>query len=223
MKKFFLFLSTLSLFALSSCANTTDVRPVARAFDEEETSEVIESSQPETETTHTSKLDWIEEKVVPIIGGIGGIDLLVCAYYVTMSIIKYKGSKTRDKKNDEKIVSIEKKIKEQDDAINGLTTAINNNTAAINNFVELFTKGFAANSEKTDGFIKASTVLLTKIEEQNAGIVKVTKLKDVIEASCGLTAKALAFTDAAVKSGVAEEALKLVETLKGGDSDGKKE
>ncbi len=237
MKKFLLFLSTFFLFGLSSCTVNADVRPIARALDNEEeiaSSQVIEeestssyeeeigSSQiaEEDKATLISKAaNWIEEKVVPIFGFLTIGNVLTVVGFIVTLVMKFKG---------EKKYKTERKT--DNDNITGLVTALTEKVVLLENKVaELET----ADSKRSDDYTKMATdvekIIITAqdvvgvAKKQNENIGSVVDMKRVIEVSCKLMAKSMSLSEDAVKKGVAEEALKLIKTIEGGNSDGGKE
>lgn len=237
MKKFFLFLSTLFLFGLSSCAVKADVRPMARALDAEEEilssqvieeesapsyEEEIESSQiaEEEKVTIVSKAaSWIEEKVVPIFGFLTIGNVLTVVGFIVTLVMKFKG---------EKKYKTERKT--DNDNYTGLVTALTEKVISLENKVaELET----ADSKRSDDYTKMAAdvekIIITAqdvvgvAKKQNENIGSVVDMKRVIEVSCKLMAKSMSLSEDAVKKGVAEEAMKLIKTIEGGNSDGGKE
>lgn len=234
MKKFILFLSTLFLFGLSSCAVKADVRPMARALDNEEeiaSSQVIEeeslyssfetevaSSQlaEEEKVTIVSKAaNWIEEKVVPIFGFLTLGNVLTIAGFVTTLVLKFKGEnkyKTERKADNDNYTALVSKLTEK-------VILLENKVAGLE----------TADSKRSDDYTKM-TVDVEKIiitakdvfgvaKEQNDNLINVANMKTAIEVSCKLMAKSLALSDVAVKSGIAEDAQKLIKIIEGENSD----
>lgn len=237
MKKFILFLSTFFLFGLSSCTVNTDVRPIARALDNEEeiaSSQVVEeestssyeeeigSSQITEEDKATligKAANWIEEKVVPIFGFLTIGNVLTVVGFIVTLVMKFKG---------EKKYKTERKT--DNDNYTGLVTALTEKVISLENKVaELET----ADSKRSDDYTKMAAdvekIITTAkdvvdvAEKQNENIGSVVDMKRVIEVSCKLMAKSMSLSEDAVKKGVAEEALKLIKTIEGGNSDGGKE
>lgn len=237
MKKFILFLSALFLFCLSSCAVKADVRPMARALDNEEeitSSQVIEeesassyeeeisSSQiaEEEKVTIVSKAaNWIEEKIVPLFGFVTVSNVLTIVGFIATLVMKFKGEKKykTERKTDNdayiaKINSLEEKIGVLENKVELLEIADNNHSAE-----------WAKMSENVEKIIITAEDVFGVAKEQNDNLINVANMKTAIEVSCKLMAKSLALSDVAVKSGIAEDAQKLIKTIEGGDSDGGKE
>ena len=238
MKRFLLFLSTFFLFGLSSRTVDANVMPMARALDNEEettSSQVVEeeslssslevevaSSQlaDEEKTTIVSKAaSWIEEKIVPLFGFVTVSNVLTIVGFIFTLVFKFKG---------------EKKYKTERKTDNDNYTALVANlaekvTSLENKVAELET----ADSKRSDDYTKMAAdvekIIITAkdvvgvAKEQNENIGNVVDMKRVIEVSCKLMAKSMSLSEDAVKKGVAEEALKLIKTIEGGNSDGGKE
>lgn len=238
MKKFILFLSTFFLFGLSSCAVKADIRPMARALDAEEeisssqvyeeesaASDVIEESLPpqsveEDKATLISKAaNWIEEKVVPIFGFLTIGNVLTVVGFIVTLVMKFKG---------EKKYKTERKT--DNDNYTALVTALTEKVVLLENKVVLLE---TADSKRSDDYTKMAAdvekIIITAqdvvgvAKKQNENIGSVVDMKRVIEVSCKLMAKSMSLSEDAVKKGVAEEALKLIKTIEGGNSDGGKE
>jgi len=167
------------------------------------TSEDVTSGTAEEEHWYTEALSWIENKVVPLVGTISIASIMGTIVSVVTAISKHKG----DKKNsiiingqDAKIVALElseKAHQEYEQKMLEQFSVTLTETAK--------TMAMVSNYAKTTAELVAN---------QNGEIEKVKKMKESIDLSCDLIAKSMALSDVAVKSGIAQDAQKLVDNLK---------
>lgn len=240
MKKFILFLSALFLFGLSSCAVKADVRAVARALDNEEgiaSSQVVsevgsvfsESTEKadtasqvadEERTTLVGKAaSWIEEKVVPLFGLVSVGNVLTIVGFVITLVLKSKGEKKYREEREADNKSYVAKI----DSLEKKVISLENKVAELETADSKRSDDYTKMTDGVEKIIVTAKDIFNATNKQNESIGGVLDMKNAIEVSCKLMAKSLALSDVAVKSGIAEDAQKLIETIEGGNSDGGKE
>lgn len=222
MKRIRLFLATVSLIAMTSCGAVSDKEPVKEVGIMREYTSQVEGEEPETENAEAEeKHSWVEEKIVPLIGGLGLTNIGSLLAGIVILIAKNKSSKKRNEKNDQDIEAQAAKIT----ALENKVVELENSVSDYKKFTSAMFEGYKEDFEKTSANMKSiverSDKFIVLVEKQNAKIEDVARLKDAIQISCDLTAKSFALSETAVKSGIAEDAQKLVKTLKGGNSDEK--
>lgn len=222
MKRIRLFLATVSLIAMTSCGAVSDKEPVKEVGIMREYTSQVEGEEPETESAEAEeKHSWVEEKIVPLIGGLGLTNIGSLLAGIVILIAKNKSSKKRNEKNDQDIEAQVAKIT----ALENKVVELENSVSKYKEFTSAMFEGYKEDFEKTSANMKSivehSDKMIVLVEKQNAKIEDVARLKDAIQISCDLTAKSFALSETAVKSGIAEDAQKLVKTLKGGNSDEK--
>lgn len=146
---------------------------------------------------------WINEKIVPLLGGATLASVLSAIVAVASAILKHRGdvkSKTLIEGQNEKV-----------ELLKALVEVLKSNEDEMyKTYNEVFEK-LSATTEVTANQSKAIAEL---VAEQNSKIAQVEKMKDSIEVACDLIAKSLALSETAVRSGVAQDAKKLIENLK---------
>lgn len=204
---------------------------VVSAEGEENTSLVSESSSIESESASSEEKpidsqtiinkanDWIENKVIPLLGGVSVATIISVVVSIVTAVFKYKGDRTnRTTINDQ-----DKKIKLLCDEITLLKNENSEMKAYQEKMLEQFSLVFSKTKDKMDGICTYALSITENIEEQNSRIANVENMKGTIEVFCNLTAKMFALSDVAVKSGIAEDAQKLIASFsdnQGGETDG---
>ena len=146
---------------------------------------------------------WINEKVVPLMGGVTVASVMSAIIAIATAIMKHRG----DIKNKALLEGQSEKV----EVLKALVEVLKSNEDEMyKTYSEVFEK-LSATTEITANQAKTIAEL---VAEQNGQIAKVEKMKESIEVACELISKSLALSEAAVKSGVAQDAKKLIENLK---------
>lgn len=214
-KRILLGLAAFALFAGSLAFSLNAANPIC-VHAEGETSEPISSeslNQSDEEKTGVvvQVHDWYENKVVPILGGVSVATVVGIAVSIITAITKAKGDKTNSKiikDQDQKIEALEQQV----EALKRENKEMKEHQKLM---LEQFTVTLNETSTKMNQVANYAKTTAEMVVAQNGKIDRVTKMKDAIEASCDLTAKTIALSDVAVKSGIAKDAQKLVASLKG--------
>ena len=219
MKKLCLF-GSLALLAIggATIGATSFSEPYAAIAETSEPTETTEEEPPvapeehETEETLYQKA-WslIENKVVPIVGGTSVVTIVSVAVSIFTAISKRKG----DKKNHLELVAqtaVTNALSEKVAHLEALWEKRNEfETKMLNDYKETFA-ATVVNMEQCANYTKTLT---EQMAVQARDVKEVKEMKHVVEASTILTAKALALSDVAVKSGIAKDAQHLIATIKG--------
>lgn len=186
--------------------------PVSEEISTEETrSESVEVSTSEETEEKTDALKeaydkiygWVNEKVVPLMGGVTVASVMSAIVAIATAIMKHRG----DIKNKALLEGQSEKV----EVLKALVEVLKaNEDEMYKTYSEVFEK-LSATTEITANQAKTIAEL---VAEQNSQIAKVEKMKESIEVACELISKSLALSEAAVKSGVAQDAKKLIENLK---------
>lgn len=165
--------------------------------------EAVEATQEEPKKESSN---WIEEKIVPIVGAFSVGNFFAGAIAITTAITKLRSDKTLKRKYDEqqaRLTALEERIRllsEKDESMG-----------------QVFEQAQSAITSLRD----AQEETLKTLREQNKKVMEVISLKDTLEGMCTLIERAFSLSDSAVKSGVAKEAKRLVSSMRhGGGSDG---
>lgn len=177
---------------------------------EETQSESGEVSASETEgeanalkEAYDKVYGWVNEKVVPLMGGVTVASVMSAIVAIATAIMKHRG----DVKNKALLEGQSEKVEVLKALVEVLKT---NEDEMYKTYTEVFEK-LSATTELTANQAKTIAEL---VAEQNGQIAKVEKMKESIEVACELISKSLALSETAVKSGVAQDAKKLIENLK---------
>ena len=146
---------------------------------------------------------WVNEKVVPLMGGVTVASVMSAIVAIATAIMKHRG----DIKNKALLEGQSEKVEVLKALVEVLKT---NEDEMYKTYTEVFEK-LSATTELTANQAKTIAEL---VAEQNGQIAKVEKMKESIEVACELISKSLALSETAVKSGVAQDAKKLIENLK---------
>lgn len=186
--------------------------PVSEETSAEETqSESVEVSNSEEAEEKTDALKeaydkiygWVNEKVVPLMGGVTVASVMSAIVAIATAIMKHRG----DIKNKALLEGQSEKV----EVLKALVEVLKaNEDEMYKTYSEVFEK-LSATTEITANQAKTIAEL---VAEQNGQIAKVEKMKESIEVACELISKSLALSETAVKSGVAQDAKKLIENLK---------
>lgn len=167
-----------------------------------EVTEPAVDEEAEKEKWYSIASKWIEDKVIPLLGGVSIATVISSAIAVVTAFLKYRGDKSNRSiigSQDAKIEALEQIVetlkREQADMMAKYTVTLNETSLKMEN---------VANYAKT---------ISEQVTEQNGRIETVEKMKQSIDVSCTLIAKTLALSDVAVKSGIAKDAQRLVQTL----------
>ncbi len=146
---------------------------------------------------------WVNEKVVPLMGGVTVASVMSAIVAIATAIMKHRG----DIKNKALLEGQSEKV----EVLKALVEVLKSNEDEMyKTYSEVFEK-LSATTEITANQAKTIAEL---VAEQNGQIAKVEKMKESIEVACELISKSLALSETAVKSGVAQDAKKLIENLK---------
>ena len=221
-KRLLLGLSAIALFGGSLAIGITIKESLTPVNAEGESTSVVSSestsSSTTSSTTATSEdketwykqiMEWVDNKVIPLLGGISIVSLLTGATSITTAISKHRG----DKKNEIIIMN-------QDAQIAELKAKELEHQEYEEKMLQQFNVTLTETSKTmilVSNYAKATAEL---VATQNGQIKKVEAMKNAIDTSCTLIAKSLALTDVAVKSGIAQDAQNLVNNLKEVNKDG---
>lgn len=196
------------ILTLTMGENSLDVEinDILGTFGEPKSSEVVETG---TEQNEESKIiaaaKWIEERIVPLFGGVSVISILSSIAAGVSAFLKVRS----DRKSRALILIQDKKI----EALEEANKAYSKKLADVE-------EQYISIAKSATQLVEVSKNMCAAIEQQSVRIENVERMKGAVEISCNLIAKALALTDAAVKSGIAEDAQALVATFQGGNPNG---
>ncbi len=215
-KRLFLFgtLAILTAFGVSAGA-FAGTQPIEVKAEEPASSETAPAEQNVPESTKTN---WIEDKIIPIVSGFSVANLIGIAISIGSVFIKSRYDKkgeSRSNAQDNRILELEAKV---------ATLVSENEMAAAfqKDFLEQFQITLNDANAAMGTVTNYAKAISEQVAAQNIKIEHVEEMKESLDASCILVAKALALSDVAVKSGIAKDAQKLVSNLQGGNSDGRK-
>lgn len=185
--------------------------------------EAIESSEAVSEEADKTIEDyyhiatnWIEDKIIPLVGSVSIASVLGTIVAVVTAFTKAKG----DKANKLLIELQNAKIVALESCVARLEQANENYQKYQNEVMEDFKVTLVETTANVDKVANYAKTTADMIASQNSHIANVEKMKNVLEVSCNLTAKSLALSEVAVKSGIAKDAQKLIATLKEENKDG---
>lgn len=214
--RFLLFAFPLISLAFCGLSAGKNAISVSAASEGESTSLYDEAPAEEKPVTENTVTKWIDEKLVPIVGGFSVANLIGIVVAVVTAAIKSKGDKA--------IKTAVAAVKDAADAATASTASFDNRLtefkeqtqSKLNDMCAVY-ENARAELEETKGRIDEFARVAV---EQNVNIEKVTAMRDALVAACNLIAQSLAMSEEAVRSGIADEALALVESLQGGNPDG---
>ena len=146
---------------------------------------------------------WVNEKVVPLMGGVTVASVMSAIVAIATAIMKHRG----DVKNKALLEGQSEKV----EVLKALVEVLKTNEDEM---YKTYTEVFEKLSTTTELTANQAKTIAELVAEQNGQIAKVEKMKESIEVACELISKSLALSETAVKSGVAQDAKKLIENLK---------
>ncbi len=146
---------------------------------------------------------WISDKVVPLMGSVTVASVMSAIIAIATAIMKHRG----DIKN-------KALLEGQNEKVELLKTLVEVLKANEDEMYKTYNEVFEKLSATTEVTANQSKAIAELVAEQNSKIAQVEKMKDSIEVACDLIAKSLALSETAVRSGVAQDAKKLIENLK---------
>ena len=215
-KRLFLFgtLAILTAFGVSAAA-FTGAQPVEVKAEEPASSETAPAEQNAPET---SKNTWIEDRIIPIVSSFSVANLVGIAISIGSVFIKRR----YDKKGDNRSIAQDSRILELESKVATLVSENEMAAAFQKDFLEQFQTTLNDANAAMGTVTNYAKAITEQVAAQNIKIEHVEEMKESLDASCILVAKALALSDVAVKSGIAKDAQRLVSNLQGGNSDGRK-
>lgn len=215
-KRLFLFgtLAILAAFGVSAGV-FAGTQPIEVKAEEPASSETapVEENIPET-----NKNNWIEDKIIPIVSGFSVANLVGIAISIGSVFIKRR----YDKKDENRSIAQDNRILELEAKVATLVSENEMAAAFQKDFLEQFQITLNDANAAMGTVTNYAKAITEQVAAQNIKIEHVEEMKESLDASCILVAKALALSDVAVKSGIAKDAQRLVSNLQGGNSDGRK-
>lgn len=221
-KRILLGLAAFALFAGSLAFSLNAANPISVHADGETSEPISSESLNQSDEEKTGVVvqvhDWYENKVVPILGGVSVATVVGIAVSIITAITKAKGDKT----NRSIITAQDAKILELNGIVENLKVELEKSHEFEAKMLENYQNTLSQTTVTMEQVSQYAKTTAELVATQNGKIEKVERMKDVIDASVELTAKSFALSDVAVKSGIAKDAQRLVEALRGGNSDGGK-
>lgn len=180
---------------------------------EETSSTASELTPEETESLIDDASQWIQDKIIPIIGSFSIATLISIIVSIATALWKKHG----DKVIGELISNQGGKIQNFEKVISELKSQSSEQKQFYETTFDELNKMLQDTSITMDKVSELAKETAELIAKQNGKIEEVEKMKTAIEVSCNLVAKSLSLSQEAVKSGIAEDAQKLVDTMKGGE------
>lgn len=210
-------LGLFAFFGASACAGGSGGQTPRYAAEAAEASSSAEGGSGGGDFAEEA-LRWVGDKVVPIVGSSAVVTFVGMATSIVTAIAKRKG----DKKNalliqaqDAKIALFEsleaersKREEERARREEEMKTA----------YVEALGKSTALLEEAA----KQAKAAAGSVAEQGEALRKVARMRDSIDASCRLIAKSMALSEVAVRSGMAADAKRIAESVRGMAEDGER-
>lgn len=208
MRKKSLMFAAVSLIAVLFCGFLFSNPTIeTRAEESEATSQVVEEEPVAKEEPTVAK--WVSDTIVPLIGGFSVANVVGIAVSIVTAIMKTCG----DKNTAKTVNSQRNEIRSIREEIENLKAENEKNKAFAQEMFDYYKVTLNDSVTTMKCVSKTASEISETLVEQNVRIEDVTKMKNTIEVSCNLTAKMLALSDVAVKSGIAEDAQRLVQTL----------
>lgn len=215
-KRLFLFATLAILTAFGMTAGAfAGTQPIEVKAEEPASSE---TAPAEENVPETNKNTWIEDKIIPIVSGFSVANLVGIAISIGSVFIKRR----YDKKDENRSIAQDNRILELEAKV---ATLVSENEMAATfqkDFLEQFQITLNDANAAMGTVTNYAKAITEQVAAQNIKIEHVEEMKESLDASCILVAKALALSDVAVKSGIAKDAQRLVSNLQGGNSDGRK-
>ena len=176
---------------------------------EEPVSSEQSEEKPEEDKTvadyyHTAT-DWIENKIIPIIGGFSigtGVSIIVS---IATAVLKWRW----DKRNNLMFQAMQEEAKAAKQGLEISAEDLRKAILAISEAINLLEQSKSVTS-----------VTLSTVREQLEQEKRILELRETLRSMMDLMAKTIALSKEAVESGMAEDAMALVKALEGGNSDG---
>lgn len=215
-KRLFLFgtLAILTAFGVSAGV-FAGTQPIEVKAEEPASSE---TAPAEENIPETNKNNWIEDKIIPIVSGFSVANLVGIAISIGSVFIKRR----YDKKDENRSIAQDNRILELEAKVAALVSENEMAAAFQKDFLEQFQITLNDANAAMGTVTNYAKAITEQVAAQNIKIEHVEEMKESLDASCILVAKALALSDVAVKSGIAKDAQRLVSNLQGGNSDGRK-
>ncbi len=221
MKKLLLALGAIALMggSLTVAYSAQSPMPVNA---EGETSEVEasvdyeETGESTIKETYDKVVAWAKDTVMPIFGGISVLSLVGMVVSIATAFAKMKG----DKANRAVIIAQDEVVAKLKAQVEELKAELGEQSKFENEILENYKATLLETSATMAQVANYAKTTAELVESQNHKIAKVEKMKNTIEVSCDLVAKSLALSEVAVKSGIAQDAQKLVANLKEVNKDG---
>lgn len=215
-KRLFLFATLAILTAFGVTADAfAGTQPIEVKAEEPASSE---TAPAEENVPETNKNTWIEDKIIPIVSGFSVANLVGIAISIGSVFIKRR----YDKKDENRSIAQDNRILELEAKVATLVSENEMAAAFQKDFLEQFQITLNDANAAMGTVTNYAKAITEQVAAQNIKIEHVEEMKESLDASCILVAKALALSDVAVKSGIAKDAQKLVSNLQGGNSDGRK-
>lgn len=215
-KRLFLFATLAILTAFGVTAGAfAGTQPIEVKAEEPASSE---TAPAEENVPETNKNNWIEDKIIPIVSGFSVANLVGIAISIGSVFIKRR----YDKKDENRSIAQDNRILELEAKVATLVSENEMAAAFQKDFLEQFQITLNDANAAMGTVTNYAKAITEQVAAQNIKIEHVEEMKESLDASCILVAKALALSDVAVKSGIAKDAQKLVSNLQGGNSDGRK-
>ena len=215
-KRLFLFATLAILTAFGVTAGAfAGTQPIEVKAEEPASSE---TAPAEENVPETNKNTWIEDKIIPIVSGFSVANLVGIAISIGSVFIKRR----YDKKDENRSIAQDNRILELEAKVATLVSENEMAAAFQKDFLEQFQITLNDANAAMGTVTNYAKAITEQVAAQNIKIEHVEEMKESLDASCILVAKALALSDVAVKSGIAKDAQRLVSNLQGGNSDGRK-
>ena len=219
MKRLKILFAGIFLFSIGFCGLLIKKDVVSVSVAEEQSTSQVESSEPisseflnkseDPETIVTKATGWIENKVIPLLGGFSIANLVGIVVAVVTALTKHRGDK-----------ALTREINVQSATIENVTFRVNALNAEVKEKLkqisDAYEKAYMVMVKANEAFDEIAKIAV----DQNVNIKKVEEMKLALNTACDLMAKSISLSDAAVKSGIAEQALQLIANMQGGNSDG---
>lgn len=176
-----------------------------------EASSVVADESAEAETWYEDAIGWVENKIIPIMGSSAVVSILSAATAVGTALAKRAG----DKKT-------KKVIELQSASLSNLEKAIQDMAKIQATSIDGYEESYKSAMKCLEQASKQVEEMGSIAKEQTAKMENVVAMKESIDASSRLIAKALALSREAVKSGIASDAQTIVSRIcrKEGGQDG---
>lgn len=179
------------------------------ALSDVEPIESEDKNEGEVEGVVDKALEWVENKIVPLLGGVSIATILSALISVASSVIKSK----LDKKNENLINGQDEKISRLIGEVERLRALMEERkeeeAKALGRFADTLEETLAAMQEAGN----YSKTITEQVSNQNEKIDSVERMKKSIDAICVLTSDLLAMSEQAVKNGIARQAVDIIKEI----------